>query len=110
MKPRKKRKSCLNAANKLFPAIGQNGIITNKEKAPWMKDMERFDFVNIINDNEELRSKNIFKGHYGVLISYINATDEWIVEVLMKHAMSPRNKIQFTTKEYNGNDRYFTRT
>ncbi len=47
--------------------------------------MERFDFVKLINDNEELRSKNIFKGYSGVLISYINATDEWIVEVLDPH-------------------------
>lgn len=47
--------------------------------------MDKFDFVNIINDNEELRNKNIFKGYSGVLISYINATDEWIVEVLDPH-------------------------
>ncbi len=47
--------------------------------------MDRFDFVDIINDNEELRSKNIFKGYGGVLISYINTTDEWIVEVLNSH-------------------------
>ncbi len=47
--------------------------------------MERFDFVKLINDNEELRAKNIFKGYSGVLISYINATDEWIVEVLDPH-------------------------
>ncbi len=42
--------------------------------------MERSDFVKLINDNEELRAKNIFKGMDGVLISYINTTDEWIVK------------------------------
>lgn len=47
--------------------------------------MDKFDFVDIINDTEELRSKNIFKGYGGVLISYISATDEWIVEVLDPH-------------------------
>ena len=44
--------------------------------------MTKFDFVELINDNEELRAKNIFKGTHGVLISYISTTDEWIVMFL----------------------------
>lgn len=44
--------------------------------------MQISDFVELINDNEELRSKNIFKGMKGVLVSYISATDEWIVMFL----------------------------
>lgn len=47
--------------------------------------MEQFDFVNITSDTEELRSKNIFKGYGGVLISHISQTDEWIVKVLDPH-------------------------
>lgn len=42
--------------------------------------MQISDFVELINDNEELRAKNIFKGMDGVLVSYISATDEWIVK------------------------------
>lgn len=41
--------------------------------------MKETDFVELINDNEELRSKNIRKGIHGVLVSYISASDEWIV-------------------------------
>ncbi len=47
--------------------------------------MERSDFVKLINDNEELRDKNIFKGMDGVLVSYISATDEWIVKFQSKY-------------------------
>lgn len=44
--------------------------------------MKVSDFVKLINDNEELRAKNIFKGISGVLVSYIGAADEWIVQFL----------------------------
>ncbi len=41
--------------------------------------MTKFDYVELINENEELRSKNIFKGTAGILVSYISATEEWII-------------------------------
>ncbi len=41
--------------------------------------MERYDTVTLTADSEELSSKNIFKGTSGTLVSYISATDEWIV-------------------------------
>lgn len=41
--------------------------------------MEKYDCARLIEDNEELRSKNIFKGYLADLISYISPTDEWIV-------------------------------
>ncbi|MCH5158672.1 MAG: hypothetical protein J1F33_05710 [Clostridiales bacterium] len=44
--------------------------------------MQVSDFVKLINDTEELSAKNIFKGCGGVLVSYIAATDEWIVQFL----------------------------
>ena len=44
--------------------------------------MEKYDFVELINDNEELRAKNILSGQGGVTVSYISATDEWIVMFL----------------------------
>ena len=43
--------------------------------------MELYDFVKLIEDNDELRSKNIFKGYHGSLVSYISPTDEWIVMI-----------------------------
>lgn len=47
--------------------------------------MQVSDFVELINDTEELSAKNIFKGCGGVLVSYISATDEWIVQFLDPH-------------------------
>lgn len=44
--------------------------------------MQIGDFVQLINDTEELSAKNIFKGYGGVLLSYINLTDEWVVMFL----------------------------
>ena len=44
--------------------------------------MEKYDFVDLVNDTEELSAKNIFKGYGGVLVSYINSSDEWIVKFL----------------------------
>ena len=43
--------------------------------------MEKYDFIKLIEDDEELRSKNIFKGYHGSLVSYISPTDEWIVMI-----------------------------
>ena len=42
--------------------------------------VEKYDFVELVNDTEELSAKNIFKGIHGVLISYIDLADEWIVK------------------------------
>ncbi|MCH5350886.1 MAG: hypothetical protein J1F39_02830 [Clostridiales bacterium] len=42
--------------------------------------MQISDYVRLINDTEELSAKNIFKGFDGILVSYISATDEWVVE------------------------------
>ena len=44
--------------------------------------MQVSDFVKLINDTEELNAKNIFNGCGGVLVSYISAADEWIVQFL----------------------------
>ncbi len=41
--------------------------------------MEKYDCARLIDDTEELKSKNIFKGYLGDLISYISPSDEWIV-------------------------------
>ena len=41
--------------------------------------MKKFDCARLIVDTEELKSKNIFKGYIGDLISYLSPTDEWIV-------------------------------
>ena len=46
------------------------------------QEMQVSDFVELINDTEELSAKNIFKGCDGVLVSYISSTDEWVVEFL----------------------------
>ena len=44
--------------------------------------MQVSDYVRLKNDTEELSAKNIFKGFDGILVSYITATDEWVVEFL----------------------------
>ncbi len=71
--------------------------------------MERSDFVELINDNEELRAKNIFKGNGGVLVSYIGATDEWIVMFLDKYnygtyaiAKAKSVDLKYTSQMYAG--------
>ena len=44
--------------------------------------MERCNYVKLINATEELRSKNIYEGISGILVSYISASDEWVVMFL----------------------------
>ncbi len=47
--------------------------------------MKVTDFVKLINDNDELRVRNIHKGLSGVLVAYIDMTDEWLVQFLDDH-------------------------
>ena len=47
--------------------------------------MQVSDFVELLNDNEELNVKNIFKGTSGVLVSYISASEEWVVMFLDRY-------------------------
>ncbi|MCH5164066.1 MAG: hypothetical protein J1F36_03530 [Clostridiales bacterium] len=61
--------------------------------------MERSDFVKLINDNEELRAKNIFKGYKGTIISYIKDTNEWIVLF-----MDPFNYGKYAVARVKAND------
>ena len=42
--------------------------------------MKVSDFVELLKDNEELRSKNIFAGQHGVLLVRIDISDEWLVK------------------------------
>ncbi len=44
--------------------------------------MKVSDFVELVRDNEELRSKNIYAGQHGVLLARIDLSDEWFVRFL----------------------------
>ncbi|MCH5164429.1 MAG: hypothetical protein J1F36_05375 [Clostridiales bacterium] len=63
--------------------------------------MQISDFVELINDNEELRNKNIFKGISGFLVSYIDTTDEWIVKFLDDNNWGAYAVAKVKTKDLN---------